>query len=372
MSFLGKDIKKLGFGLMRLPKIGDEIDIEQGKKMVDLFMEAGFTYFDTAWCYEGSEEAAKKILVDRYPRESYQLATKLSAWADCKDKEHAISQFDVSLERTGAGYFDFYLLHNFGGPRSHFYDDFDLWNWVIEKKKEGKIKHIGLSTHGTAEELDQLLTAHPEMEFVQLQINYVDWDDPVNQSRECYEVAKKHNVPVIIMEPVKGGLLAKPPKSVEQIFAENEPDSTPASWAVRYAADLDNVITVLSGMSSIEQMQDNLATMKDFNGFDDEKRAVIARAQEEFKKIPIVPCTSCNYCAKVCPMGIGISGSFAAINELHQFDNLASAKNTANWLVGEQGFRPAAECIKCGKCEEACPQKIEIVKELENVVEVLG
>lgn len=288
------------------------------------------------------------------------------------DKEHAISQFDVSLERTGAGYFDFYLLHNFGGPRSHFYDDFDLWDWVIEKKKEGKIKHIGLSTHGTAEELDGLLTAHPEMEFVQLQINYVDWDDPVNQAGACYRVAMKHNVPVIIMEPVKGGLLAKPPQAISDIFEEHEPESSPASWAVRYAADLDNVITVLSGMSNVEQMKDNLKTMKDFKGFNDEQRAVIERAQEEFKKIPIVPCTSCNYCAKVCPEGIGISGSFTAINELSQFDNLDSAKNTEHWMVAEQGFKSAKECIKCGRCEEACPQKIEIVKELEKVVEVLG
>ena len=288
------------------------------------------------------------------------------------DKEHAISQFDVSLERTGAGYFDFYLLHNFGGPRSHFYDDFDLWDWVIEKKKEGKIKHIGLSTHGTAEELDGLLTAHPEMEFVQLQINYVDWDDPVNQAGACYRVAMKHNVPVIIMEPVNGGLLAKPPQAISDIFEEHEPESSPASWAVRYAADLDNVITVLSGMSNVEQMKDNLKTMKDFKGFNDEQRAVIERAQEEFKKIPIVPCTSCNYCAKVCPEGIGISGSFTAINELSQFDNLDSAKNTEHWMVAEQGFKSAKECIKCGRCEEACPQKIEIVKELEKVVEVLG
>ena len=288
------------------------------------------------------------------------------------DKEHAISQFDVSLERTGAGYFDFYLLHNFGGPRSHFYDDFDLWDWVIEKKKECKIKHIGLSTHGTAEELDGLLTAHPEMEFVQLQINYVDWDDPVNQAGACYRVAMKHNVPVIIMEPVKGGLLAKPPQAISDIFEEHEPESSPASWAVRYAADLDNVITVLSGMSNVEQMKDNLKTMKDFKGFNDEQRAVIERAQEEFKKIPIVPCTSCNYCAKVCPEGIGISGSFTAINELSQFDNLDSAKNTEHWMVAEQGFKSAKECIKCGRCEEACPQKIEIVKELEKVVEVLG
>lgn len=371
MSYLGKDIKKLGFGLMRLPQKGDQIDIEQGKEMVDLFMKAGFTYFDTAWVYEGSEEAAKKILVDRYPRESYQLATKLSAWAGCKDREEAVSQFEQSLERTGAEYFDFYLLHNLGGQRTHFYDDFDLWSWVIEKKKEGKIKHIGLSTHGTAEELDDILTAHPEVEFVQLQINYVDWGDPVIRAGACYEVAKKHKVPVVIMEPVKGGLLAKPPQAVEAVLKENEPESSPASWAVRFAADLDNVITVLSGMSSVEQMKDNLETMKDFNGFDEEKRSVIAKAQEEFRKIPIVPCTTCNYCAKVCPAGIGISGSFTAINEYMQFGNLESAKGTHEWMVMTQGHKQATECIKCGKCEEACPQKIEIIKELEKVVEVL-
>ena len=371
MSYLGEDIKKLGFGLMRLPKIGDEIDIEQGKKMVDLFMEAGFTYFDTAWVYEGSEEATKKILVERYPRESYQLATKLSAWANCKDRDEAIAQFETSLERTGAGYFDFYLLHNFGGPRSHFYDDFNLWDWAKEKKAEGKVKHIGFSTHSTPEELDKLLTDHPEMEFVQLQINYVDWDDPLIQAGECYRVAEKHNVPVVIMEPVKGGLLAKPPKAVEEVLAEGEPGSTPASWAVRYAADLDNVITVLSGMSSVEQMEDNLATMKDFHGFNDEEKKVIEKAQEEFKKIPIIPCTSCDYCAKACPVGVGISGSFTALNEYTQFGDLESAKDTEDWQVSRRGRKQATECIKCGMCEEACPQKIEIVKELEKVVEIL-
>lgn len=372
MAFLGENIKKLGFGLMRLPKKGDEFDIEQCKEMVDMFMEAGFTYFDTAWVYEGSEEAAKKILVDRYPRESYQLATKLSAWTDCNNREDAIAQFDQSLERTGAGYFDFYLLHNFGGSRSAYYDEFELWDWVKEKKAEGKVKHIGLSTHGTAEELDRILTDHPEMEFVQIQINYADWNDPTTQARECYEVARKHNTPVVIMEPVKGGLLANPPKTVEEVLKAQEPESSCASWAVRYAADLEGVITVLSGMSTIEQMRDNVTVMKNFDGFSDEQKATIEKAQEELKKMPIVPCTSCEYCAKVCPANIGISGSFSAINELTLFNSFETAKGTEEWSVTNKGKARAVECIKCGKCEEACPQGIAIREELDKVAEAFG
>ena len=224
MAYLGEEIKKLGFGLMRLPQKEDAIDIEQVKEMVDLFMEAGFTYFDTAWAYEGSEDAARQALVERYPRESFQLATKNAAWIDCKTKEDAEAQFDVSLKQTGAGYFDYYLLHNLGESRTHFFDDFDLWSWIQKKKEEGLIKHAGFSFHSTAEELDEILTAHPEMEFVQLQINYADWENPAIQSRACYEVARKHGKPVIIMEPVKGGMLASPPASVEAILREAEPD----------------------------------------------------------------------------------------------------------------------------------------------------
>ena len=196
--------KKLGFGLMRLPRKGLRIDIEQVKTMVDLFMEAGFTYFDTAFVYPGSEDAARKALVERYPRESYQLATKNAAWINCKNREDAIRQFETSLERTGAGYFDMYLLHNLGEHRTHFFEDFDLWAFVKEKKAEGKIKHYGFSFHSTPEELEEILQKHPDAEFIQLQINYADWENPAIQSRGIYEVARKYGKPVVIMEPLTG------------------------------------------------------------------------------------------------------------------------------------------------------------------------
>ena len=369
---LGDGIKKLGFGLMRLPRVegsNDVIDVEQVKQMVDEFLAAGFTYFDTAWAYSGSEEAMRKALVERYPREKYQIATKNAAWINCKTREDAIAQYTTSLQKSGAGYFDFYLLHNLGDSRTHVFEDFDLWNYFLGEKEKGKIKHLGFSFHSTAEQLEEILTKHPEAEFVQLQINYADWDSNLIQSRKCYEVARKHNKPVVIMEPVKGGNLATPPENVAKVLKEVEPDSSCASWAVRFAADLEGVITVLSGMSNIEQMRDNLSYMKGFTHLTPEEKKVIERAREELAKVPVVPCTTCNYCAKVCPMNIGISGSFNALNIYTLYGNYESAKGRESWDVVGQGHKRAGECIKCGKCEQVCPQHIEIRKELVRVAE---
>ena len=366
-----EQIKKLGFGLMRLPKKGEVIDVEQVKVMVDKFLEAGFTYFDTAWAYPGSEDAIREALVERYPREKFQLATKNAAWIGCKSREEAIAQFELSLKRTGAGYFDFYLLHNLGESRTKFFDDFDMWSFVQEKKKEGLIKHVGFSFHSTPEELEEILIRHPEMEFVQLQINYGDWENPAIQSRAVYEMARKYGKPVIIMEPVKGGMLANPPESVAKILKNAEPESSCASWAIRCAADLEGLIVVLSGMSNVEQMDDNLSYMKDFHGLDDDQRQVIEEAKAELAKIPIIPCTTCNYCAKVCPREIGISGSFTAMNYLTLYGDKAAAKHQESWLVGMHGRKPAADCIKCGKCEQVCPQHIAIREELERVSNAL-
>lgn len=365
-------IKKLGFGLMRLPKAGEAIDVEQTKRMVDLFMDAGFTYFDTAWAYAGSEEAIAQALVQRYPRESFQLATKAAPWISCESRDDAITQLETSLKKTGAGYFDFYLLHNLGEFRTHFFDDWGMWDWILEKKREGVIRHAGFSFHSTPEELDELLTSHPEMEFVQLQINYADWDNPAVQSRHCYEVARRHNKPVVIMEPVKGGMLANPPEQVARVLTQAEPTSSMASWAIRFAASLPGVITVLSGMSNVEQMQDNLSYMSTFTQLTSEQRATLARAQDELAKIDLIPCTRCNYCAKVCPKDIGISGTFTAMNMLTLYDNPETAKKERSWQVEKHGHLPADDCLRCGKCEQACPQHIKIREELARSVEVFG
>lgn len=367
-----RGIKKLGFGLMRLPKAGEAIDVEQTKQMVDLFMDAGFTYFDTAWAYAGSEDAIRKALVERYPRESFQLATKAAPWIGCESREDAVAQLETSLKQTGAGYFDFYLLHNLGEFRTHFFDQWGMWDWIAEKKAEGVIRHAGFSFHSTPEELDELLSAHPEMEFVQLQINYADWDNPAVQSRRCYEVARKHHKPVIIMEPVKGGMLANPPEQVASVLRAAEPNSSVASWAIRFAASLPGVITVLSGMSDVAQMQDNLSYMRTFETLTDAQRATIERAQHELAKIPLIPCTRCNYCAKVCPNEIGISGTFTAMNMHTLYGDLETAKKERTWQVERHGKRPADDCIKCGRCEQACPQHIKIRDELARSIELFG
>ncbi len=370
MAYLGEEIKKLGFGMMRLPKKDGKIDIETTKQMVDLFMDAGFSYFDTAWSYDGSEEAVGEALVKRYPRKSYQLATKNAAWIRCKTKEDAWAQLDQSLARTGAGYFDFYLLHNMGQERTKYFEKFDMWNFIREKKAEGKIRHIGFSCHTTPEEMDKILFEHPEVEFVQLQINYADWDDPKVQSRACYEMARKYGKPVIVMEPVKGGMLANPPEPVKKIFREADSNASFASWAIRYAASLDGLVTVLSGMSSIEQLKDNLSYMKSFSGMTKKESAVIEKAQAALHEIPLIPCTACNYCAKVCPNDIAVSASFSAMNIATLYGKEA-ALGELNFQLNDSGKKTPDRCAQCGLCEEACPQHIAIREELKKAAAAL-
>ena len=370
--YLGESIPKLGFGLMRLPMQGDEVDIEQTKQMVDMFMQAGFNYFDTAYGYIGgrSEKAIGEALVKRYPRESFLLTTKLPAWA-AGSAEEARQMLETSLERTGAGYFDFYLLHNLGEQRTHFFDDYGIWDFLKAKKAEGVIRHLGFSFHDQADTLDAILAAHPDVDFVQLQINYIDWESSTIESRKCYEVARRYGKPVIIMEPVKGGNLANPRAEVADVFRAANPDASPSSWAIRYAASLDGIITVLSGMSNIAQMADNISYMKEFKPLTAEERKVIDRARELLDAIPTVPCTACEYCMKGCPKHIAIPGSLQSFNMYKVYGNLESAKGNYNWNTNGHKLARASECVKCGKCEAVCPQHIRIREELANAAAVL-
>ena len=366
-----KDVFKLGFGLMRLPTLPDgSIDIEQTSLMVDKFIEAGGTYFDTAYIYDngGSEEAARKALVDRYPRESYTLCTKLNAMLQCHDEASAKQQFYTSLERTGAGYFDYYLLHALQRNNYQLYDKYHLWDFVKEQKEKGLIKRYGFSFHADPALLEALLTDHPDVDFIQLQINYADWENPGVASRECYETARRHDVPITVMEPVKGGGLADPPSGVKDIFKAYDPDASYASWAIRYVASMDGIISVLSGMSNIEQMEDNISYMRDFKPLNEEEQDVIRRVQEELTKDYSIKCTSCHYCTDGCPMNIAIPEIFAVKNgEIRRpsWDHGSQA-----YAIATQDKGKASECIECGQCEGACPQGLPIVELLKDCVDM--
>ena len=367
-DYFGKEVPKLGFGLMRLPKKGLGKDIEQVKKMVDLFMEAGFTYFDTAYVYMGSEGAVKKALVERYPRDSYTLADKLNASIAPTEKA-AKKQLLTSLERTGAGYFDYYLLHALMNNNYKKYEKFHLWEYVQEMKAKGLVKHIGFSYHAGPELLDQLLTEHPGVDFIQLQINYADWENPSVTSRANYEVARKHGVSVTVMEPIKGGTLANPPEAVKKLFREYHPDMSYASWAVRFVASLDGIITVLSGMSDISQMEDNLSYMKQFVPLNDEEQKIIQEAQRILGNSSTIPCTACHYCTEGCPKQIPIPDIFAAMNKQLGSGQMQEAKDLYH-KAAAPGHR-ASDCISCRQCEDACPQHIAITKHLAEAVRML-
>lgn len=369
-EYFGKDVPKLGFGLMRLPKKGLGIDVEQVKHMVDLFMEAGFTYFDTAFVYMGSEAATKKALVERYPRESYTLATKINAFLSVGGEKAVKQQFYTSLERTGAGYFDYYLLHALMENNYKKYDKYHIWDFVKEQKEKGLIKHFGFSYHAGPELLDRLLTEHPEVDFVQLQINYADWENPSVASRGNYETARKHGKSIVVMEPVKGGSLANPPKAVKNLFKEYHPDMSYASWAIRFVASLDGIITVLSGMSNVEQMEDNLSYMKDFQPLNEEEQKIIQEAQRILGKSLTIPCTACHYCTEGCPKNIPIPEIFQAMNK--RLGNGQMGEAVSDYEKAVEGKGRANECIACRQCERACPQHLEITEYLGKCEGMFG
>ena len=364
-DWFGKEVFKLGFGLMRLPKRADgSNDTEKVAEMVDRFIEAGGTYFDTAFVYDDgdSERVTKEALIDRHPRDSFTLCTKLNAGIPGLTEQTAKQQFYTSLERTGAGYFDYYLLHALSRNNVRYYEDFGIWDFVKEQKAKGLIRYYGFSFHGDPQLLDELLTEHDDVDFIQLQINYADWDNPGVASKECYEIARRHSVSMTIMEPLKGGALADPNDNIKRLFKKAAPELSAASWGIRYAASLEGVIAVLSGMSNIEQMEDNLSYMRDFKPLSESEYKVIAAVQKELEKDNSIHCTACKYCVSGCPMDIAIPGIFAVKN-----------KETGNWDGGRGAYRIATEgrgkasdCIECGQCEDACPQHLPIISLLKD------
>ncbi len=371
-----KPTKKLGFGLMRMPRIDPNdaaaVDVEQVKQMVDLFMERGFTYFDTAWMYNGfaSEPTAKEVLTSRYPRESFTLATKLHN-GFFNSLEGRDEVFNAQLEKCGVEYFDYYLLHGIEASSLPHYEKFDCFQWLLDKRDAGLARHVGFSYHDSPELLDEILTRHPEMEFVQLQINYLDWESEWIQSRACYEVATRHGKPVIVMEPVKGGTLAKLPAEGEALLRNLDAELSPASWAIRFAASLPNVMLVLSGMSSLAEVEDNLSYMDDFRPLTEAERDVCFQVADIINAQTAIACTACHYCTDGCPMRICIPEYFSLYNE-DMRDDLEHKGWTINFTNYEkltEEFGRASDCIGCGQCEEMCPQHLPIIETLEKVAE---
>lgn len=365
-------MKKLGFGLMRLPQTDPDnwtkVDREMTKKMIDRYMEAGFTYFDTAYVYHGdqSEKIFGELVAERYPHDSFTVTTKMPLFA-IKSAEEYDRIFSEQLERCHVDYFDYYFLHGIGRTIYDTEHEQKGFAFMCQKKAEGKIRHIGFSWHDGAEDLDRLLTDHPETELVQLQLNYIDWDNESVQSRKCYEVCVKHGVKVSVMEPLKGGALVRMPDAAAGILRDANPNVSLASWGIRFAASLDNVMVVLSGMSNLEQMEDNISYMQDFKPITDDERETISKTVKIILDSIAIPCTACRYCIEGCPKHIAIPEYFAVYNNQKQFGLLPGLAATYQNLTTAHG-KPE-DCIGCKQCENHCPQHLPIVENLKIVAE---
>ncbi len=365
-------MKKLGFGFMRLPLTNAEdvrsVDREQVKKMVDRFLARGFTYFDTAYMYHDytSEDVLRETLVERHPRGSFTVATKLPLMQLEKEGDQE-RIFDAQLKKCGVEYFDYYLLHNVNANTCETVEKFDSFGFVRRLKEEGRARHIGFSFHDDADLLDRVLNEHPETEFVQLQINYLDWDNEGIQSRRCLETARRHGKPVVVMEPVKGGSLVEIPEEAKALFASCSPGMSPASWAVRFAAGQDGVMTVLSGMSSLGQLEDNAGYMENFEPLSERELETLEKAKAVIAASKSVPCTACRYCVEGCPMDIPIPEFFALYNAHKHTKAGIFDVQTVYYANVTKTRAKASDCVGCGQCERACPQHIKVIDKLKDV-----
>ena len=372
MSIDLNKMPKLGFGMMRLPEKDGQIDMEHVCRMVDRYMQAGMNYFDTAYVYHGghSEEAVREALAKRYPRESFMVATKLPAWC-LKAPEDRDRIFSEQLNRCGVDYFDLYLLHSIeDGSNGDTYEKLDCFSWGLQKKAEGKFRHFGFSFHGSPAYLEKVLDAHPEVEFVQIQLNYADWENPVVRSGQLYEILHRRNIPMIIMEPVKGGTLARLTPELEAKYKAVRPEASAASWALRFVGSLPGVMTILSGMSTEEQMQDNINTFRHFEPLTETEKALVREVRTIMLNVPQIGCTSCRYCTDGCPMHISIPDVFRAVNTMTLYNEVFRPKAFYGGLIG-QGYGRASDCIGCGQCEGVCPQHLPIISLLKDAAEKL-
>lgn len=353
--------KNFGFGMMRLPMIGDDVDIPQTTAMVDAFLAAGFNYFDTAHPYiQGkSELAIRDCLTSRYPRDRYLLANKLSGGC-FNTEEEIIPFFENQLQCCGVDYFDFYLLHAVSRQRDELYTKTSAYAIARQLKAQGRVRHLGFSFHDSADFLDRFLTDHPEMEFVQIQFNYADYEDPSVESRKCYEVCRKHGKPVLIMEPVKGGSLINLPSEALALM-----QASPASYAIRYAAGFEGVVMVLSGMSDMAQMEDNLSFMADFLPLTPQEHHIVDQARTLYQAQHRIPCTNCRYCVDFCPAGIPIPTIFALLNQKRAGEGQPDQEYAALPVHADA-------CLVCGKCEAECPQHLRIRRLLKEVAKTFA
>lgn len=360
--------KNFGFGCMRLPMKGDEVDTTQMNDMVDYFIANGFNYFDTAHGYLGgkSETALRESLVKRYPREQYILTNKLSTHFFQKEEE-ILPLFEQQLATCGVTYFNFYLMHAQDGAIFEKFKRCQAYETALLLKEQGKIRHLGISFHDKADVLERILTEYPQVEIVQIQFNYVDYEDASVESRKVYEVCEKHGKPVIVMEPVKGGSLVNLPQEAQQVFDDLHADMSNASYAIRFAAGFPNICMVLSGMSDMTQMQDNISYMKDFHPLSDLEKEAVQKVCNIFRSMNMISCTGCHYCVldNDCPKHIQIPELFACYNEKTTFHNWNQDYYYHNILTRNHG--KASDCIKCGKCEKICPQHLPIRMFLQDV-----